>query len=258
MGYRARRRLRGLLRGPPRVPPFRPAIQPGHLRLDPVRPGRIVGRHPAGSAIAQSVSRPTAGGDRGTARGGSVRWVSPSRRASGPPTPAGGFFWIYAPVRFEDHAMVTIIQERPTRRADHAGRPPGLRPRARVARPEWLGRPEHQLRFAPGSRGVTGATLTYLRRPRPARRPRSRSSRSWPSPSCWAAGTGSSPTGGTACTRATWWSRGRRSPRPTRATSNWGLTEYAARFTYDGQVGYGMFECAVMGPHQQYGFTGWD
>jgi hypothetical protein len=40
--------------------------------------------------------------------------------------------------------------------------------------------------------------------------------------------------------------------------SNWGLTEYSARFTCDGQVGYGMFECAVMGPHQQYGFTGWE
>ena len=25
-----------------------------------------------------------------------------------------GFFWIYAPVRFEDHAMVTIVQERPS------------------------------------------------------------------------------------------------------------------------------------------------
>jgi hypothetical protein len=36
---------------------------------------------------------------------------------------------------------------------------------------------------------------------------------------------------------------------------DWGLTEYAAKFTYQGQVGYGMFECAVMGPHQQYGFT---
>ncbi len=40
--------------------------------------------------------------------------------------------------------------------------------------------------------------------------------------------------------------------------SNWGLTEYAAKFTSDGQVGYGMFECAVMGPHRQYGFEGWE
>ncbi len=40
--------------------------------------------------------------------------------------------------------------------------------------------------------------------------------------------------------------------------STWALTEYAATFSYDGQVGYGMFENAVMGPHEQYGFTGWD
>jgi hypothetical protein len=38
----------------------------------------------------------------------------------------------------------------------------------------------------------------------------------------------------------------------------WGLTENAARFTSDGQVGYGMLECAVLGPHEGYGFTGWD
>ena len=37
-----------------------------------------------------------------------------------------GFFWVYAPVRFDDHAMVTIIQERSIGRADHAGRPPGF------------------------------------------------------------------------------------------------------------------------------------
>jgi hypothetical protein len=38
----------------------------------------------------------------------------------------------------------------------------------------------------------------------------------------------------------------------------WGLTENAARFTSDGQVGYGMLECAVLGPHEEYGFTGWE
>ena len=52
----------------------------------------------------------------------------------------GGFFWIYAPVRFEDHAMVTIIQERPERRADHAGRPPGLPAGLGHGRPSgWAG-----------------------------------------------------------------------------------------------------------------------
>ena len=70
--------------------------------------------HPQGRRPRASSSPPTASGGRGTARGGSARWASPSPRASGPPIPAGGFFWIYAPVRFEDHAMVTIIQERPS------------------------------------------------------------------------------------------------------------------------------------------------
>ncbi len=47
VGCRARRRLRGILRGPPRVAPLRPAVQPGHLRLDAVRPGRRVAGPPA-------------------------------------------------------------------------------------------------------------------------------------------------------------------------------------------------------------------
>jgi hypothetical protein len=38
--------------------------------------------------------------------------------------------------------------------------------------------------------------------------------------------------------------------------SDWGLAEYAAKFTCDGRVGYGMFECAVIGAHEQYGFNG--
>ena len=73
----------------------------------------------------------------------------------------GGFFWIYAPVRFEDHAMVTIIQERPNgeRIMQDAHR---IFPIGSGREAEWLGRPEHELRFAPGSRTVTGATLSYF------------------------------------------------------------------------------------------------
>jgi hypothetical protein len=49
--------------------------------------------------------------------------------------------------------------------------------------------------------------------------------------------------------------QGQEIPATDASYMDWGLTEYAAKFTYQGQVGYGMFECAVMGPHQQYGFT---
>ena len=50
--------------------------------------------------------------------------------------------------------------------------------------------------------------------------------------------------------------QGQRIPAADPTYSDWGLTEYAAKFTCDGKVGYGMFECAVMGAHEQYGFTG--
>ena len=168
----------------------------------------------------------------------------------------GGFFWIYAPVRFDDHALVTIVQERPSgeRIMQDAHR---VFPLGSGRSAEWLGRPEHQLRFAPGTRSVTGATLHLLRGPR-EQDGRGRGRDPLPFPLLWAAVTASSRIGSTGCTRASWSSRASPCPRPIRPISTWALTEYAAKFTYDGQVGYGMFECAVMGPHQQYGFTGWD
>ena len=124
--------------------------------------------------------------------------------------------------------------------------------------PEWLGparaRAALRHRYPFGDRRHP----PLLRCPRPARPRRSRSRPSWPSPSSSGAATASSRSGGTGCTRASWWCRASRVPPADPSYSNWGLTEYAARFTSDGQVGYGMFENAVMGPHEQYGFSGWD
>jgi hypothetical protein len=36
-----------------------------------------------------------------------------------------------------------------------------------------------------------------------------------------------------------------------------GLVDAVARFEYEGHVGYGLWEYAVVGPHQRYGFEGW-
>ena len=57
--------------------------------------------------------------------------------------------------------MVTIIQERSSgeRIMQDAHR---VFPLGSGREPEWLGRPEHELRFAPGTRTVTGATLSYF------------------------------------------------------------------------------------------------
>ncbi len=57
MGRRARRGLPRVLRSTSRGAPLRPAIRAGHLRLDPVRPGRVVGKDDSVSATASSSSR---------------------------------------------------------------------------------------------------------------------------------------------------------------------------------------------------------
>jgi hypothetical protein len=72
----------------------------------------------------------------------------------------GGFRWLYAPMRFDDHALVFICQERDdgSRVLEEAVR---LWPDGRV---DHLGRPEHDVTWAPGGPGLTGmATHATLR-----------------------------------------------------------------------------------------------
>ncbi len=168
----------------------------------------------------------------------------------------GGFFWIYAPVRFEDHALVTIIQERPSgeRIMQDAHR---VFPLGSGREPEWLGRPEHELRFAPGSRRVTGATLTYYGAGGEVTA-RLEVETLLAFPLLLGSGYGLEPDWRHGMYQGDLVVQGQVVPPADPSYSTWGLTEHAARFTYDGQVGYGMLECAVMGPHRQYGFTGWE
>lgn len=71
------------------------------------------------------------------------------------------FFWIYSVMQFADHTISVVVQE------DEAGRRI-VEEAVRIwpdseREPEWLGRPEHELRFAPGTRTVTGAELSFHR-----------------------------------------------------------------------------------------------
>jgi hypothetical protein len=165
----------------------------------------------------------------------------------------GGFFWIYAPVRFEDHAMVTIIQERPDGERimsdAHRAFPVGS-----GREPEWLGRPEHDLRFAPGTRRVVGATLSYFgARGRKTAEVEVETLLAFPL--LLGTGYGLEPDWKHGMYQGELVVQGQQIPPADASYMDWGLTEYAAKFTCEGKVGYGMFECAVMGPHQQYGFT---
>jgi hypothetical protein len=72
--------------------------------------------------------------------------------------PYPGFFWIYAPMQFDDHAIIAICQERSngTRVLEEA-----LRVWSDPSRPpEHLGRIEHDLTHRPGSHLVERARLT--------------------------------------------------------------------------------------------------
>jgi hypothetical protein len=162
-----------------------------------------------------------------------------------------GFFWIYAPVRFDDHAMITIIQERPSgeRIMQDAHRIPMLGAEGEAT---WLGRPEHDVRFVPGTRTIQGATLSYYG-PRGEKTTEVEVEPLLAFPLLLGSGYGLEPD----------WKHGMyqgdlvvqgQIVAPDPAYTTWGLTEYAARFTSEGKVGYGMFEFAAMGPHRQYGF----
>ncbi len=168
----------------------------------------------------------------------------------------GGFFWIYAPVRFEDHAMITIIQERPS--GERVMQDAHRISRMGSGEPaEWLGRPEHELRFAPGTRQVTGATLSYYG-PHGAKTAEVEVETLLAFPLLLGSGYGLEPDWRHGMYQGDLVVQGLKVPPPDPSYFNWALTEYAARFTYEDHVGYGMFECAVMGPHRQYGFTGWE
>lgn len=169
---------------------------------------------------------------------------------------SGGFFWIYAPARFDDHALVTIVQEQPNGRrvVQDAHR---VFPVGSGREPEWLGRPEHELRFAPGTRTVTGATLSYYGA-HGKKTAEVEVETLLAFPLLLGTGYGLEPDWRHGMYQGDLVVQGQEVPPADPNYSSWGLTEYSARFTSDGQVGYGMFENAVMGRHDQYGFTGWD
>lgn len=165
------------------------------------------------------------------------------------------WFWIYTPIRFEDHALLVMIQERTdgSRVLEEAIRiwPDG--------RQDWLGTPSHALVYQPGTRTALGGTIgcsggetapielnveilirTYIGL-------------------------------GTGYGYDTDWRHGMwqgpdpvvqgfelDTTSPEGAARLFGITDSGARFTYTDErgthVGYGLFETMAIGPHQGYGF----
>jgi hypothetical protein len=165
------------------------------------------------------------------------------------------FFWLYAPLQFSDHSYLIITQE------DHDGSRI-LEEAVRVwndGRLDQLGRPSHDIEFVPGTRAPKAATLSMRE---PDGTPLeihietvlpcylSVGSGYGPDPE-WRHGMWQGPL---KVEGRTW-----DLTSPEVRKSLIGFAEYSARAeTSTGARGYGMFEFACVGPHEQYGFTGWE
>lgn len=205
----------------------------------------------SGSLVLAGVERPVT---PETFRGNRDR--SWGVRPVGEPEPAGGatrgsFFWNYFVAQFDGFCLVYMAQE------DAHGR--RSLEEAVVVRAdgsvEHLGRPEHELRFRPGTRLVERATVRFgdgtvltgevLR------------------PLHLARGTGY---GFDADWRSGMWQgeelvvqrRDFDTADPSIVPMPGAIVDNLARFTLDtGEVGHGLLEVMTMGPHSRY-FTAWD
>jgi hypothetical protein len=196
------------------------------------------------------------------------RWVgcrdrSWGIRPSGEPEPpgrsaerrGGGFWWLYAPLRFDDHALIVIAQEEPdgTRTLNAATRVWG------DGREEQLGWPEIDITYRSGTRIPTRAAL-HVRTS--ARRSVTVEIETLTSVALHlGAGYG----GGDAE-----WAHGQWKGRDWIDSVQYDLTEadvarripfgvidHAAKATCEGQTGWGLFEHASIGRHDPSGFADW-
>jgi hypothetical protein len=179
----------------------------------------------------------------------------PPGRAAAEPDPAFGFWWTYVPLRFDDFAVVVIAQE------DGAGERL-LSEAVRVWAAdtgrgvEQLGWPEVEVRYAPGSRLPTGATLHVGRR---QRFEISVDTLGYVALNC-GPGYGGDPDWGHGQWRGRNWSEGVVVDLDDPVVAGripFGVVDHVARATCDGQDGWGMFEHGTFGRHAPSGFADW-
>jgi len=185
-----------------------------------------------------------------------IRPVGESEPGGRPaPDAAGGFWWLYVPLRFDDFAIVLIAQERPDgyRTLNDAVR---VWPDGRI---EQLGWPRVEIDYRSGSRHperarlhctdqrgtavlievetLTGVALNV------------------------GAGYGGDPDWGHGQWKGEKFAEGTVYDLTDPAVTGripFAVVDHVARATCDGAVGWGLFEHASMGRHDPSGFTGWE
>jgi hypothetical protein len=184
-----------------------------------------------------------------------IRGVGEAPPAGRPPeAPMSGFWWLYLPVRFDDFALVVIVQESPDgfRTLNDASR---IFPDGRV---EQLGWPRIEVHYESGSRRALGARL-HLTTPLGEELVVNVESLAGV-PLHVGGGYGGDPD----WTHGTWhgpkWSRSDRYDLKDPAVAGrvvWGVVDHVAKVTCGDQVGWGLFEHASIGRHDPSGFVDW-
>jgi hypothetical protein len=160
-------------------------------------------------------------------------------------TPMSTFYWNYAPIRFDGFSLFYIAQE------DREGNRV-LEEALRVwddGRHEHLGRPEHDLAFRSGTRMVDGGVITMgdLKvEVSPMLQCHLGIGTGYGFDVDWRHGAYQGPLVVQGLTLDL--------DDPADAARMMGIVDSAARFELDGQVGYGLWEYFVIGPHDKYGF----
>jgi len=173
----------------------------------------------------------------------------------GAEAPIEGFWWLYVPIRFDDYAVVVICQELPDgyRTLNDASR---IFADGRV---EQLGWPEVEVRYQPGTRIPTGASIEL--------RPRGGSSFTMEVESLggWIPlHVGGGYGGDQTWTHGSWrgrnWVQGAVHSLSDPAIAPmipFGVIDHPGRATIDGELGWGLFEHATFGRHDPSGFADW-
>jgi hypothetical protein len=181
----------------------------------------------------------------------------PPGRAAAEPDPNFGFWWLYVPLRFDDFAILIILQEdgNGSRTLNEAVR---IFPAESGRPPEQLGWPEVDIHYHSGTRLAKGATIQLTERNK------KRVNLEIESLGYVALNSGPGYGGDPQWGHGQW--RGRNwVQRVTHdftdpavvSMAAFGIVDHVGRATYDGAQGWGLFEHGILGRHAPSGFADW-
>ncbi len=169
--------------------------------------------------------------------------------------PIEGFWWLYLPLRFEDFAVVVIVQEDPDgyRVLNDAKR---IWPASTARRPEQLGWPRVEVHYRPGTREPTSATVALTAADG------SPLTLDVESLGFVALNAGTGYGGDPGWTHGAWkgrnWVEGVDINLTDPAVAGmipFGLLDHVGKATLNGKEGWGLFEHGTFGRHDPSGFT---